>query len=146
MLLAPIGFAKRLRFDLQMPQPLIWDLARNIAGAVRDGDRLALQMPGDNGSDSLMLRAALELVPPRRRDLDFYDVTNIAGGLDAAAERGYRRAIVSCLAGASPPQAALMTYDGSAWRAETIWPHAPMQTRERWTTVLTGGPLCHEGS
>jgi hypothetical protein len=26
-LLAPVAFAKRLRFDLDMPQPLVWDLA-----------------------------------------------------------------------------------------------------------------------
>src|SRR5260221_542307 len=70
VLLVPVAFAKRLRFDLQMPQPLIWGLARDVAGVVRDGDRLALLMPGDNGSDSLMLRAALALTPPRRRGLD----------------------------------------------------------------------------
>ena len=141
VLLVPVAFAKRLRFDLQMPQPLIWGLAHEIAGAVRDGDRLALLMPGDNGSDSLMLRAALELTPPRRRGLDIYDVSSVAGGLDAAAKRGYVKAVLSCAAPANEAQ--LLAYDGTAWRVEKSWPYPPVTTRERWTTVLAAAPLCH---
>jgi hypothetical protein len=142
ILVAPVGFMKRLRFDLQMPQPLLWELARNIAGSVKDGDRIALLMPGDNGSDSLMLRAALELVPPRRRNLEIFDVSS-GGGLDAAAARGYDRAIVSCVEGAAAPEAALMVRDDDAWRIETVWPHAPVRSKERWTGVLSAAPLCH---
>jgi hypothetical protein len=142
MLLVPIAFVKRLRFDLQMPQPLLWDLARDIAGEIKDGDKLALLMPGDNGSDVLMLRAALELTPPRRRDLDIYDASTVAAGLAAAAEHGYRLAVVSCVPGAAVPEAALMTYDGTAWRTEKIWPYAAAPAKERWTTVLAGEPLC----
>ncbi len=139
-LLAPVGFAKRLRFDLQMPQPLIRDLARDIAGAVADGERLALLMPGDNGSDSLMLRAALELTPPRRRGLDIYDVSSVAGGLEAAVKRGYVKAVVSCAAPANEAQ--LLAYDGTGWRVEKSWPYPAVTTRERWTTVLAAAPLC----
>jgi len=139
-LLAPVGFAKRLRFDLQMPQPLIRGLALEIAGAVADGERLALLMPGDNGSDSLMLRAALELTPPRRRGLDIYDVSSVAGGLEAAAKRGYVKAVVSCAASAHEAQ--LLAYDGAGWRIEKSWPYPAVATRERWTTVLAAAPLC----
>jgi len=140
VLLVPVAFAKRLRFDLQMPQPLIWGLARDVAGAVRDGERLALLMPGDNGSDSLMLRAALELTPPRRRGLDIYDVSSVEGGLDAAARRGYVKAVLSCAAPANEAQ--LLAYDGASWRVEKSWPYPPATTRERWTTVLAAAPLC----
>jgi len=140
VLLVPVAFAKRLRFDLQMPQPLIWGLAHDIAGAVRDGDRLALLMPGDNGSDSLMLRAALALTPPRRRGLDIYDVSSVEGGLETAAKRGYVKAVVSCAAPANEAQ--LLAYDGTVWRVEKSWPYPPVTTRERWTTVLAAPPLC----
>jgi hypothetical protein len=142
-LLVPVVFVKRLRFDLQMPQPLIWDLAHNVASQLNDGDKLALLLPGDNGSDSEMLRAALELTPPRRRDLDVYDVTQVEGGLAAAVERGYTWALVSCVPSSDPPEAALMSYDGSAWHVNADWPYPAVKTKERWTTVLTAGPLCH---
>ncbi|MBV8651287.1 MAG: hypothetical protein JO255_07455, partial [Alphaproteobacteria bacterium] len=142
-LIMPIVFVKRLRFDLQMPQPLIWDLAHNVASQLNDGDKLALLLPGDNGSDSIMLRAALELTPPRVRDLDVYDVTQVEGGLAAAVERGYTWALVSCLPSADPPEAALMSYDGSTWHVNADWPYPAVKPKERWTTVLTAGPVCH---
>jgi hypothetical protein len=143
-LLVPFPFLKRLRFDTQMPQPLIWDLARNIAGEVKDGDRLAILLPGDNGSTSLMLRAALVLTPPRR-DLDFFDVSAVPGGIDAglaaAAQRGYTAAMLSC---AAPDNAAqLLAYDGAGWRVVKSWNYKPVDARERWTTVLAAAPLCH---
>jgi hypothetical protein len=144
MLLVPLVFVKRLRFDLQMPQPLLWDLARDIAGEIKDRDKLALVMPGDNGSDALMLHAALELTPPRRRDLDILDVSRDPAGLAAAVEQGYRRAVVSCVPGAAVPEAALMTYDGETWRTEKIWPYPATPAKERWTSVLSSGPLCRE--
>jgi hypothetical protein len=143
-LLVPFPFLKRLRFDTQMPQPLIWGLALNIAGEVKDGDRLAILLPGDNGSTSLMLRAALVLTPPRR-DLDIYDVSAVPGGIDAglaaAARRGYTAAMLSC---AAPDNAAqLLAYDGARWRVEKTWPYPPVGTKERWTSVLAAAPLCH---
>jgi hypothetical protein len=143
-LIVPFAFVKRLRFDTQMPQPLIWGLARDVAGAVKDGDRLAVLLPGDNGSTSLMLRAALALTPPRR-DLDIYDVSAVPGGvqagLAAAAQRGYATALLTC---AAPENAAqLLAYDGTRWRVEKSWPYPPVKTKERWTTVLAAAPLCH---
>src|SRR5262249_46326368 len=35
-LLAPFAFVKRLRFDLDMPQPLVWDLAKNLSQHLRN--------------------------------------------------------------------------------------------------------------
>src|SRR6202011_1339701 len=63
-LLAPIGFAYRLRFDLVMPQPLVWDLAGKLKPYLKDGDRLALLLPGDNGSLADMLSGVLTDVAP----------------------------------------------------------------------------------
>jgi len=143
-LLVPFAFVKRLRFDTQMPQPLIWGLAHEIAGEVRDGDRLAFLLPGDNGSTSLMLRAALALTPPRR-DLDIYDVSavpgGVEGGLKAAAQRGYVKAVVTCAASADAAQ--LLAYDGATWHVDKSWPYPPVRSKERWTTVLSAAPLCH---
>src|SRR5216683_315510 len=143
-LLIPFAFVKRLRFDTQMPQPLIWGLAHEIAGEVTDGDRLAFLLPGDNGSTSLMLRAALALTPPRR-DLDIYDVSavpgGIEGGLKAAAQRGYVKAVVTCAA--SVDAAELLAYDGATWHVDRSWPYPPVRSKERWTTVLSAAPLCH---
>jgi hypothetical protein len=143
-LIVPFAFVKRLRFDAQMPQPLIWGLARDVAGVVRDGDRLAVLLPGDNGSTSLMLRAALALTPPRR-DLDIYDASAVPGGIEAglaaAAQRGYATALLTC---AAPDNAAqLLAYDGTRWQVKKSWPYPPVGTKERWTTVLAAAPLCH---
>ncbi|MEA2754796.1 MAG: hypothetical protein QOJ54_1085, partial [Aliidongia sp.] len=41
ILAAPIGFAQRLRFDLEAPQPLIWSLAEHLAPHLAPDDRLA---------------------------------------------------------------------------------------------------------
>ena len=50
---------------------------------------------------------------------------------------------VMSVPGAASPEAALMSYDGTEWRTNASWPYPKVKTRERWTTVLTAGPLCH---
>ena len=60
-----------LRFDLDPPQPLLWDLGHQVARRVRPGDRLALLVPGDvNDSVGSMLRGVILFTPPRRPELD----------------------------------------------------------------------------
>ncbi|MDB5409382.1 MAG: hypothetical protein JWL84_4294 [Rhodospirillales bacterium] len=136
VLLMPIAFVKFLRFDLPEPQRLAWTLVHELDGVVKDGDRLALILPGDNGSVSLMLRAAMTLTPPRRA-VDFYPVP--AGqGLEAALAKGYRSALISC--DPRDGSAKLMEYDGTAWRVAQTWPHRP--ARGRWGTILSWGPFC----
>ena len=69
-LIGPLGFAPRLRFDLAMPQPLVWNLAAAAKPNLADDDRLALVLPGDNGSVAAMLSGVLRDVRPRRPSLD----------------------------------------------------------------------------
>ena len=69
-LIGPLAFAQRLRFDLAMPQPLVWDLAAVLKPHLTDDDRLALLLPGDNDSVATMLGGVLRDVPPRRPRLD----------------------------------------------------------------------------
>ena len=100
-LLVPIGFAYRLRFDLVMPQPLVWDLAEKLKPYLKDGDRLALLLPGDNGSLADMLSGVLTDVAPRRHLTLLRRQTGDAAALDEAAEQGYRLALISCTSAGS---------------------------------------------
>ena len=137
MLLAPTAFSKRLRFDAQEPGPLVRALAGDAAGVVKDGDRLALLLPGDNGSVALMLASILRFAPPRRA-VELLDVTRI-GGLDAALAQGYRQALLSC--DPTSGKAELLAYDDTHWRVVESWTY-PALRDERWTTILSAGPFC----
>jgi len=63
-LLAPLGYAYRLRFDLDMPQPLVRSLAASVKAFLADGDRLALLLPGDNSSVATMISGVLTETAP----------------------------------------------------------------------------------
>jgi hypothetical protein len=136
VLLVPVAFVKYLRFDLQEPQQLAWTLVHEVAGAVKDGDRLALIMPGDNGGASLMLRAGITLTPPRR-NVDFLTLPEGAS-LDAALAKGYREALISC--DPRTNSAKLMQYDGTHWVVAQDWPYRP--AGGKWSTILSWGPFC----
>ncbi len=99
-LLVPIAFIGRLRFDLVMPQPLVWELANQVKPYVQRGGRLALLLPGDNGSVDAMLSGLLMDVRPRRRDLDLLYRPSADGAALAEAERlNYPLALISCTPG-----------------------------------------------
>jgi len=146
-LLAPFGFAKRLRFDLDMPQPLVWNLAKDLSPFLSDGDRLALLLPGDNGSVATMIAGVLADTPPRRRMLDILH-RNRAGPetLDEAARLGYPLALISCtsseLGDLAPGEAALLRYGAGGWHLVSAWPYPPNAARRRWQHLLSWGPLC----
>ena len=146
-LLAPAAFAGRLRFDLDMPQPLVWGLAKRLAPYLHDGDRLALLLPGDNGSVATMVAGVLADTPPRRRDLDLLrrDRADRAA-LDAAARRGYSLALVSCTpkgwADVPPGQAVLLRHDKAGWHLLAAWSYPPDGAKQRWQHILSWGPLC----
>lgn len=141
-LLAPIGFAYRLRFDLVMPQPLVWDLAKAIKPRVPQGGRLALLLPGDNGSVDAMLTGLLKDVPPRRRDIDLLHRSQAGEAALAEAERlGYALALVSCTA---EGEAALLQLRGDGWYKVAAWRYPAEARREHWQQILEWEPLCRE--
>lgn len=140
VLIGPIGFVKRLRFDLVMPQPLVWDLAAEVKPHLKDGDRLALLLPGDNDSVRAMLEGVLRDVPPRLPHLDLL-VRRSAdpAALDEAARLGYGKALVSCT---SDHAAALLVHDDRGWHQAASFPYPPEAYRQRWQSILAWKPLC----
>jgi len=146
ILLAPLAYAYRLRFDLDMPQPLVRSLANNVKPFLADGDRLVLLLPGDNDSVAAMIEGVLTEAAPRRRGLDLLRRrTADPATLDEAARLGYRFALISCVPEGwedlPPNQAVLLHHEAGGWRTLAAWPYPPRAT-ERWQQFLSWGPLC----
>jgi len=149
VLLAPIGFIGRLRFDLDMPQPLAWDLAKHLTGYLHDGDRLALLLPGDNDSVATMIAGVLADTTPRRKGLDLLRrSTADLATLNEAARLGYPLALISCTSaaglppGVPPSQAVLLRYEADAWHQVAAWPYPAHAAEVRWQRILAWDPLC----
>jgi hypothetical protein len=140
VVLGPIAFAQRLRFDLVMPQPLVWNLAAELKPHLKDGDRLALLLPGDNDSVRAMLEGVLRDVSPRLPHLDLL-VRRSAdpATLDEAARLGYAKALISCT---GDHAAALMAHDDQGWHQTASYPYPPDAYRQRWQSILAWKPLC----
>ena len=140
VLIGPVGFAKRLRFDLVMPQPLVWDLAAQVKPHLKDGDRLALLLPGDNDSVRAMLEGVLRDVSPRLPHLDLLvRRTADPATLAEAARLGYAKALISC----TPDRAAvLMAHDGQGWHQIASFPYPAAAYRQRWQSILAWPALC----
>jgi hypothetical protein len=146
-LLAPVAFAERLRFDIEMPQPLVWNLAGELKPFLHDGNRMALLVPGDDGEVGDLLGGYLASAPPRRRGLDLkrYNTAD-AATLDRAAAAGYELAVISCV----PPglddlpagEAALLKRDASGWHALGAWPYSAGITLSRWQHERHWPALC----
>jgi hypothetical protein len=146
-LLAPLGYAYRLRFDLDMPQPLVRSLATNVKAFLADGDRLALLLAGDNSSVATMISGVLTETAPRRRGLDLLRrSTADPATLDEAARLGYRLALVSCVPEGwedlAPNQAVLLRRDANGWHPLAAWPYPARAAERRWQQILSWGPLC----
>jgi len=148
-LVAPIAFAKRLRFDLDMPQPLVWDLGKKLSPYLSDGGRLALLLPGDNDSVATMIAGVLADTPPRRHAVDLLR-RNTAGAatLDEAARLGYPLALISCapdgLRDLPANQAVLLRHDPDGWYLVAAWPYPPHAAERRWQHILSWPPLCRD--
>jgi len=145
--LAPIAFVKRLRFDLDMPQPLVWDLAKKLSGYLKDGDRLALLLPGDNDSVATMMAGVLADTPPRRLRLDLLRRnTADSATLDDVARLGYALALISCTPEGSQElpssEAVLLRYGPNGWHVLAAWPYPANTAKQRWQHILAWGPLC----
>jgi hypothetical protein len=146
-LLAPVGFAYRLRFDLDMPQPLVRKLADDLKPYLADGDRLALLLPGDNDSVATMIAGVLADTPPRRHMLDLLRRNAAdAATLDEAAGLGYPLALISCtpngLGDLPAGQAVLLRHEPDGWRLLRAWPYPPHAAERRWQHILSWPPLC----
>lgn len=156
-LIGPLLAASWFRFDRREPQPLVWDVARFAAPHLRDGDHVALLLPGDNGSVAYMLRVALAMTPPRHALANFDAfATADAAALEAAAKKGAAYALISCTPqglqisgeGAAPQelpsgQAALLLNDGGKWRLIGAHPYpADLPPTATWTAELSPGPFC----
>ena len=146
-LLAPVAFAERLRFDIEMPQPLVWDLARELKPFLHDGDRLALLLPGDDGEVGDLLGSYLASVPPRRRGLDLKRyATADQATLDWAVADGYDLAVISCvpqeLDGLPAGQAALLKHDTGGWHTLGAWPYPAGIALSRWQRERHWPALC----
>ena len=145
--LAPLGFAYRLRFDLDMPQPLVRSLATNLKTYLTDGDRLALLLPGDNDSVATMIAGVLTDTPPRRRGLDLLR-RNAADPavLDEVARLGYPLALISCVPEGwedlPPAQAVLLRHGPGGWHRLAAWPFPAHAADRQWKGILKWGPLC----
>jgi hypothetical protein len=146
--LAPVAFVQRLRFDLDMPQPLVWDLAKKLSDHLQDGDRLALLLPGDNGSVAAMISGVLADTPPRRRMLDLLRRNTIdPAALDEAARLGYPLALISCMPegeGLPASEAVLLGHDPEGWHLVAAWPYPADAAKRRWQHILSWGPLCRQ--
>ncbi|GGF26315.1 hypothetical protein GCM10011611_35470 [Aliidongia dinghuensis] len=146
-LLVPVGFAKRLRFDFDQPQPVVRQLALQLAPELKDDDRVALLLPGDTNSVDWMLMSLLHFSAPRRPGLDVkpWDHADQAAFDEAAAE-GYGLAFLSCTKGNSlglPDHAsALLRHGADGWEPVKVWPYPPVDPKQRWQPALAPGPLC----
>jgi hypothetical protein len=146
-LLAPVAFAERLRFDIEMPQPLVWDLANELKPFLHDDDRLALLLPGDDGEVGDLLGSYLASVPPRRRGLDLKRYkTADAATLDQAAEAGYALAAISCvpqgLDALPAGEAALLKHDAAGWHTVGAWSYSAGIALSRWQHERHWPALC----
>jgi hypothetical protein len=148
VLAIPPAIAGMLRFDLDPPQPLLWDLGHQIARQVQPGDRLALLLPGDtDDSVGSMLRGVLLFTPPRHPGLDITTATNAdASTLEADAKAGYTLAFVSCtpagLDDAPPGTAALLRRADGRWHLVQSWQYPADIGRWHFAALLARGPLC----
>lgn len=144
ILLLPIGFVDRLRYDLQMPQPIYWDYAKATAERLQAGDKVALLLPGDNDTAAELMTAVIRWTQPRRQVDILVEPVVTNDTLRQLATAGYKRAILSCvppgLDGLPPGQAVFLKYE-TEWHAEVITSDA-WRPRDRWTRNLAWAPLC----
>jgi hypothetical protein len=146
LLLCPVVFLRQLRFDLEEPQQRAWQLAALASRALAEEHRLAMLLPGDNGSLAAMLEGLIRFTPPRHLDADLGAITVLGPDtLGQLAAQGYRRALVSCLPAPPgdivPPQAALLARGPAGWDAVALSPYQPPHSH-RWSHVIAAAPLC----
>jgi hypothetical protein len=146
MAVCPLAFLPYLRFDLEPPALRVWMLAAKAAPLLDGRTRVALLLPGDNGSVATMLGTVLRTTPPRHPDLELTSVARQGRqALDDLASEGFSVALVSCvppgLDVSAPGTAALIVRDQYGWHAEAVWSYPPAP-KMRWSHQLADAPLC----
>lgn len=149
MLAAPLVAAPLLRFDRDMPQPLLHTLATRVGAEIKPTDRLALFLPGDNNSVRDALSSLLRFAPERRPLLEIGAwYSSDAASLAQAAAQGYRVAALSCTDGNTlglpAKAAALLVLGENGWNAAKVWPYPPPPKRTwwNWTAFIASEPFC----
>jgi hypothetical protein len=142
----PLALASLLRFDLEVPQLRTWQLAAMVKAGLGADDRLALVLPGDNGSVAAMLEGLIRFAPPARPDLDLRIVTALTPEtFDRLKADGYRLALISCTAAGSRDvpagRAVLLEHGARGWRTAAQQAY-PLPLARRWSHVLLDAPLC----
>jgi hypothetical protein len=141
----PRARAGALRYDLQMPQPVYWDYARQVAERLDENDRLALVLPGDNGSVASMMRAVIRWTTPHRGVDIRIEKRATPDTLAELAAAGYDRALVTCappgFAGLASGGAFFLEHAADGWVAEPIVSRS-WRPRDRWTRIVSWKPLC----
>jgi hypothetical protein len=148
VLLLPLAGYRLLRFDLDAPQPFLWDIAQRSTAYLHNGDHLALIAPGD-GDDAVgsLLRGVLLFTPPRRQIADFRtELVGTPAALDDALKAGFTRALVTCaplsLAGLTPGNAGLLAYADGAWHVQASWPLPAKLAHTHFSAMLPREPFC----
>lgn len=149
LLLVPLGTGLLLRFDRDMPQPLLRQMAARLAAEVKEGDRIAIMLPGDNDSVAIALGSLLRFGGKVHPHLDLrFSRTAGPADLEAAAEEGYALAFVSCtdvsVIDSPPHSAVLLVRVDQQWTLLKSWPYEPPPPRSRWgwTESLSHQPFC----
>ncbi len=147
VLASPLLFLGFLRFDLEEPALRARYLAHAVAGHIGEKDRLALVLPGDNGSLAAAMESLLRDEPPRRPMIDLRVVSRLdADTLARLSVDGYGMALISCssgeIAGVAPGRAALLALGDAGWQVVETWSYPPPAAGAHWSHVLSEAPLC----
>jgi len=145
-MLCPLVLASLLRFDLEVPQLRTWQLAALAKQELGSDTRIAIVLPGDNGSVTAMVEGLLRFVPPAYPDLDLRILTSLAPDtLSRLVADRYRLAVISCSAAGSADlpagHAVVLRRGATGWRAAAQEAYPPPRT-QRWAHVLSEAPLC----
>ncbi len=142
----PVAFAKRLRFDLVMPQPLVRALGHDLGTLLKPDEKLALVLPEENNSVRLMLESVMRYEAPRLprvqlavfKSLDDRTLSTLEG-------QGITKAFVSCspqgVASLPARRALLLVRSSQGWKTTAVWRY-PEPAGSRWTPMLSASALC----
>jgi len=146
VLALPVVLADGLRFDLDMPQPLLRALVHDAAGFIGPTDKLAVVLPGDTETVAPMMEGVLRDTAPRRPNVDLTVLKRMDGDtLPDLARKGVDKVLISCtpLETADLPagRAALLERVGESWRRIATWRY-PAPDDKRWVGFLAAEPFC----